>query len=73
MINSQTYWAMQCGRPVFLAALILAFKYLQDRDFSNRAWSKLSRLRTCEINNNEIAFLSAVGWRLRVPELILDK
>lgn len=60
--------AMQCGRRMFLAALILASKYLQDRNFSARAWSKISGLRTCEINTNEMAFLSAVNWKLHIPE-----
>lgn len=36
--------ALQCGRRMFLAALILASKYLQDRNYSARAWSKISGL-----------------------------
>lgn len=71
--DSSTYRAMQCGRRMFLAALILASKYLQDRNFSTRAWSKISGLRTCEINSNEGAFLLAVGWKLHVPKQIFDK
>ncbi|KAK3168996.1 hypothetical protein OEA41_005444 [Lepraria neglecta] len=66
--DSPTCRAMQCGRRMFLAALILASKYLQDRNFSARAWSKISGLRTCEINQNELAFLSAVNWKLHIPE-----
>ena len=73
MEDSATYRAMQCGRRMFLAALILASKYLQDRNFSARAWSKISGLRTCEINSNECAFLSAVGWRLHVPKNLFDR
>ena len=65
--------AMQCGRRMFLAALILASKYLQDRNFSARAWSKISGLRTCEINSNELAFLSAVNWKLHIPEPIFHR
>lgn len=65
--------AMQCGRRMFLAALILASKYLQDRNFSARAWSKISGLQTCEINSNEIAFLSAVNWKLHIPHSVYDK
>ena len=56
--------AMQCGRRMFLAALILASKYLQDRNYSTRAWSKISGLRTCEINQNEIQFLQAIEYDL---------
>ena len=71
MEDSTTYRAMQCGRRMFLAALILASKYLQDRNFSARAWSKISGLRICEINSNECAFLSAVGWALHVPKKVV--
>lgn len=60
--------AMQCGRRMFLAALILASKYLQDRNYSARAWSKISGLNTKEINQNELMFLDAVEWRLHIPE-----
>jgi len=65
--------AMQCGRRMFLAALILASKYLQDRNYSARAWSKISGLNTAEINQNELAFLDAVGWRLHVPEATFQR
>ena len=65
--------SMQCGRRMFLAALILASKYLQDRNFSARAWSKISGLQTCEINSNESTFLSAVNWKLHIPQPIFDK
>lgn len=65
--------AMQCGRRMFLAALILASKYLQDRNYSARAWSKISGLQTQEINQNEMMFLQAVDWQLHVPESIYHK
>lgn len=65
--------AMQCGRRMFLAALILASKYLQDRNYSARAWSKISGLNTCEINANELNFLIAVNWKLHISETIFQK
>jgi hypothetical protein len=65
--------AMQCGRRMFLAALILASKYLQDRNYSARAWSKISGLNTVEINQNELMFLEAVGWRLHIPEALFQR
>lgn len=71
--DSSACRAMQCGRRMFLAALILASKYLQDRNFSARAWSKISGLRTCEINTNELAFLAAVNWKLHIPETIFHR
>ena len=71
--DTQSCRAMQCGRRMFLAALILASKYLQDRNFSARAWSKISGLRTCEINTNEMAFLYAVNWKLHIPEPVFHR
>lgn len=65
--------ALQCGRRMFLAALILASKYLQDRNYSARAWSKISGLNTQEINQNEIAFLLAVNWKLHITDDIFRK
>jgi hypothetical protein len=65
--------ALQCGRRMFLAALILASKYLQDRNYSARAWSKISGLKVCEINTNEMAFLSAVNWKLHITDPIWEK
>ncbi|KAI1606034.1 cyclin [Pyrenophora tritici-repentis] len=65
--------ALQCGRRMFLAALILASKYLQDRNYSARAWSKISGLKVCEINTNEMAFLEAVNWKLHIVDSIWEK
>ncbi|KAH6630242.1 hypothetical protein B0J18DRAFT_443148 [Chaetomium sp. MPI-SDFR-AT-0129] len=66
--DSRSSQAIQCGRRMFLAALILASKYLQDRNYSARAWSKISGLDTFEINQNEMTFLLAVNWNLHVTE-----
>lgn len=66
--DSHASRAMQCGRRMFLAALILASKYLQDRNYSARAWSKISGLKVAEINENEMAFVTAVNWKLHIPE-----
>ncbi|BFZ64240.1 PHO85 cyclin-5 [Saitoella coloradoensis] len=55
-----------CGRRSFLSALILASKFLQDRNYSNRAWSRISGLSTSEINANEMEFLKRVSWTLFV-------
>ncbi|KAL8688902.1 MAG: hypothetical protein Q9218_005299, partial [Villophora microphyllina] len=71
--DSQACRAMQCGRRMFLASLILASKYLQDRNFSARAWSKISGLKATEINANELAFVKAVGWKLHIPEPVFQR
>jgi hypothetical protein len=65
--------ALQCGRRMFLSALILASKYLQDRNYSARAWSKISGLNTQEINQNEMAFLLAVNWRLHITDAVFQR
>ncbi|KAI1100854.1 hypothetical protein F4804DRAFT_32201 [Jackrogersella minutella] len=64
---------LQCGRRMFLAALILASKYLQDRNYSARAWSKISGLATQEINQNEMAFLVAVKWKLHITDDVFKR
>lgn len=60
--------SLQCGRRMFLSALILAGKYLQDKTYSARAWSRISGLSCAEINVNEKRFLETVNWQLHVPE-----
>lgn len=73
LVHSLYPRAVHCGRRMFLAALILASKYLQDRNYSARAWSKISGLSTAEINQNEWAFLEAVDWKLHVPEPLFQR
>ncbi|PIB01127.1 G1/S-specific cyclin pas1 [Cercospora beticola] len=65
--------ALMCGRRMFLAALILASKYLQDRNYSAKAWSKMSGLRVSEINANERNFLSKIDWKLHIPKPAFEK
>ncbi|KAH8112566.1 hypothetical protein DFH11DRAFT_1485456, partial [Phellopilus nigrolimitatus] len=55
-----------CPRRTFLAALILASKFLQDRCYSNRAWSKLPGLPAQEVGRCERALGDALEWRLWV-------
>ncbi|CAK7218588.1 PHO85 cyclin-5 [Sporothrix curviconia] len=71
--DSHACRALQCGRRMFLAALILASKYLQDRNYSARAWSKISGLSTAEINQNETAFLHSVNWRLHITNEVYNR
>ncbi|KAF7185144.1 G1/S-specific cyclin pas1 [Pseudocercospora fuligena] len=72
-VDSPAERALMCGRRMFLAALILASKYLQDRNYSAKAWSKMSGLNVCEINTNERTFLSKVDWKLHIPKPIFEK
>ncbi|KAL1636407.1 PHO85 cyclin-5 [Diplodia intermedia] len=71
--EDQSVRALQCGRRMFLAALILASKYLQDRNYSARAWSKISGLKVSEINTNEMAFLKAVNWKLHITDPVFER
>ena len=59
--------AIQCGRRMFLAALLLASKYHLDSKFTAHTWSKISGLEIEEINANEKIFLTAVNWKLHIP------
>ena len=71
--SSQNNDPATCGRRMFLAALIAASKYLQDRNYSNRAWSTISGLPVYEINANEICFLKLIDYNLFIPEDIFKR
>ncbi|KAJ3171500.1 hypothetical protein HDU88_007580 [Geranomyces variabilis] len=62
--------ATSCARRMFLSALIVANKYLQDRNYSNTAWSRICGLSPAELTKNESAFLSVMDWKLFVPKTV---
>lgn len=45
---------------------MVASKYLQDRNYSNKAWAKISGLSIKEINSNELIFLKLIDYSLFV-------
>ena len=51
---------------MFLAAIVVASKFLQDRTYSNRTWSKISGLGTQEIDQLERVFLKMIRYDLVV-------
>ncbi|WFD30285.1 PHO85 cyclin-5 [Malassezia sp. CBS 17886] len=53
---------------MFLAAIVVASKFLQDRTYSNRSWSKISGLPTKEIEQLERVFLHTIKFHLVVDE-----
>ncbi|KAI9596083.1 hypothetical protein BDF19DRAFT_345078, partial [Syncephalis fuscata] len=55
-----------CGRRMFLASLVIATKYLQDRAYSNRAWSRVSGLSASEITRCERKLLHWLSWNLYI-------
>lgn len=67
--HSKRNLPLLCGRRMFLASLMLAFKFLQDRNYSSRAWSSISGLTITDINQNEFRLLEALQYRTFVsPE-----
>ncbi|KAJ3148356.1 hypothetical protein HDU86_007465 [Geranomyces michiganensis] len=62
--------ATSCARRMFLSALIVANKYLQDRNYSNTAWSRICGLCPAELTKNEAAFLAVMDWKLFVPKRV---
>lgn len=64
---------LRCGRRAFLSALMVASKYVQDRNYSVRAWSKISGLPVAELCENEQLFLSAMGWNAHVKYIIYER
>lgn len=61
-----------CPRRTFLASVILASKFSQDKCYSNRAWAKLSGLPPREIGRCERALGQALEWRLWVGKTLLS-
>lgn len=64
---------ISCGRRMFLAALISAHKYLQDKTYKNSAWSKVSGLNVQEINYAEKVMLELLDYRLYVKKDTYDQ
>lgn len=57
-----------CGRRMFLAAVMVASKFLQDKTYRNSAWAKISGLTTSEISYSEMAFLELIDFRLFISK-----
>ena len=70
---SRTTRPLLCRRRMFTAALILAWKYTQDRHYSLTAWAKISGLHSQEIIANEAVFLETVDWRLFIPHAVFER
>ncbi|KAI9470831.1 MAG: cyclin-domain-containing protein, partial [Benjaminiella poitrasii] len=62
-----------CGRRMFLASLMVASKYLHDKNYHNKAWSKITGLKISEINAAELAFLKLIDYRLYISKPTFDK
>ncbi|KAI8371651.1 cyclin-domain-containing protein [Radiomyces spectabilis] len=64
---------VSCGRRMFLAALICAHKFLQDKTYKNSAWSKVSGLNVAEINHAEKVMLQLLNYQLFVRKETYDQ
>lgn len=62
-----------CGRRMFLAALMVASKFLQDRTYRNSAWAKISGLTTAEITFSEMTFLQLIDYELFISKETFDR
>ncbi|RMZ78623.1 hypothetical protein DV738_g3837, partial [Chaetothyriales sp. CBS 135597] len=58
--------------PTDQPSLILASKYIQDRNYSTRAWSKISGLRIPEINENERQYLRFINYSLHIKQTTFE-
>lgn len=59
---------ISCGRRMFLASLVVASKFVQDKTYRNSAWAKIAGLPVAEINAAERIFLDLVDYRLFISQ-----
>ncbi|KAL0085779.1 hypothetical protein F4703DRAFT_1559380 [Phycomyces blakesleeanus] len=59
---------IRCGRRMFLASLIVASKFVQDKTYRNSAWAKIAGLPVAEINAAERIFLELIDYRLYIAQ-----
>ncbi|KAH7161795.1 hypothetical protein EDB81DRAFT_785551 [Dactylonectria macrodidyma] len=64
---------IQCPRRMFLSALMLGWKYTQEKSYSSKVWARISGLCLKEINSNEAMFLIVIDWRLYIPYEIFKR
>jgi hypothetical protein len=62
-----------CGRRMFLASLMIASKYLNDKNYKNKTWAKIASLNVAEINAAELVFLRLIDYQLYVSKPLYDK
>ncbi|KAI8643983.1 cyclin-domain-containing protein [Parasitella parasitica] len=63
---------ISCGRRMFLASLVVASKFVQDKTYRNSAWAKIAGLPVAEINTAERYFLSIMDHRLYIDQTTFD-
>ncbi|KAI8328790.1 cyclin-domain-containing protein, partial [Chlamydoabsidia padenii] len=64
---------IHCGRRMFLASLVVAAKFVQDKTYRNSAWAQAAGLPVKEINTAERVFLNLLNYRLYVAQTTFDQ
>lgn len=64
---------INCGRRMFLASLVVASKFVQDKTYRNSAWAKIAGLPVAEINAAERIFLTLVDYRLFISQTTFEQ
>ncbi|KAI8141317.1 hypothetical protein BJV82DRAFT_489500, partial [Fennellomyces sp. T-0311] len=70
------YWQdayISCGRRMFLASLVIASKFVQDKTYRNSAWAKIAGLPVAEINAAERIFLELIDYRLYIAQSTFEQ
>lgn len=57
-----------CGRRMFLISLIISNKYIYDKSYKNVMWSKITGLKTKDINFYEIKVLKLIEHNLYISD-----
>ncbi|CAO3662263.1 unnamed protein product [Rhizopus stolonifer] len=71
MNHRAPYWEdayVSCGRRMFLASLVVASKFVQDKTYRNSAWAKIAGLPVSEINASERIFLNMIDYQLYISQ-----
>ncbi|OBZ91793.1 G1/S-specific cyclin pas1 [Choanephora cucurbitarum] len=63
---------ISCGRRMFLASLVVASKFVQDKTYRNSAWAKIAGLPVQEINTAERYFLELINYQLYIDQPTFD-
>lgn len=58
---------------IFVTSLMLASKYLNDRNASNSAWSRISGIPLETLNKMEMKLLSFIEYKLHVEVDLFDR
>jgi hypothetical protein len=57
---------------MFLASLVVASKFVQDKTYRNSAWAKIAGLPISEINMAERCFLQLLDYQLYIDQITFD-